>query len=118
MSVLEHLLTSEAPVQDRMFAGHCLLCVYGRLKFGDSQCIEEEPEEDDEYVECGMTMHKTSHLVGRARRVLPVVAPSVGSQAQSGGSPSLRGNPCMANIAIFPISHHERRVEPWKVKYY
>ena len=57
VSVLEHLLTSEAPVQDRMFAGHCLLCVYGRLKFGDSQCIEEEPEEDDEYVECGMTMH-------------------------------------------------------------
>ena len=78
VSVLEHLLTSEAPVQDRMFAGHCLLCVYGRLRFGDSQCIEEEPEEDDEYVECGMTMHKTSHLVGRARRVLPVVAMSVG----------------------------------------
>lgn len=76
-------------MQDRMFAGHCLLCVYGRLKFGDSQCIEEEPEEDDEYVECGMTMHKTSHLVGRARRVLPVVAPSVGVSGTEWGIPEL-----------------------------
>ena len=78
VGILEHLVVSEASNQDRLFAGHCLLCVYGRLRFGDSQCIEEEPEVDDEYVECGMTMHKTSNLAGRARRVLPVVAPAMG----------------------------------------
>ena len=98
---------SEASNQDRLFAGHCLLCVYGRLRFGDSQCIEEEPEVDDEYVECGMTMHKTSNLAGRARRVLPVVAPSVGVTGTEWGkeylslraSEGLRGWP---GLPFFP----------------
>ncbi|CAL1136231.1 unnamed protein product [Cladocopium goreaui] len=67
-----------APLQDRLFAGHCLLCVYGRLRFGDSQGIEEEPKLDGDYIEGGTTIHKTDSLVGRARRILPVVAPSRG----------------------------------------
>lgn len=28
------------PIQDRIFAGHCLVCIYGRLRFGDSQHIQ------------------------------------------------------------------------------
>ena len=79
VSVLESILdNSDAPLHDRVFAGHCLLCLYGRLRFGDSQGIEEEPKLEGEFVECGTTIHKTDSLVGRARRILPVSAPALG----------------------------------------
>ena len=54
------------------------MCVYGRLRFGDSQCIEKEPVIDGEYLEAGTMMHKTDSMVGRARRLLPVAAPAMG----------------------------------------
>ena len=56
-----------------LFAIH--LC---RLRFGDHQNIEEEPAEDDGFIECGLSVHKTENLAGRARRLSLVVAPSVG----------------------------------------
>ena len=68
----------EFPTQDRLFAGHCLLCVYGRLRMGDSQGIENEPQVFGGYLEGGTAIHKTDGPGGRARRVLPVVAPAVG----------------------------------------
>ena len=68
----------EFPMRDRLFAGHCLLCVYGRLRMGDSQGIENEPQVFGGYLEGGTAIHKTDGLRGRARRVLPVVAPAVG----------------------------------------
>ena len=79
VSLLEIVLAGEGfPLQDRVFAGHCLLCVYGRLRFGDSQGIDSEPTVDGGYLEGGTSIHKTDALVGRARRVLPVVAPCQG----------------------------------------
>ena len=77
VEVLEMIVSGDYPMKDRVFAGHCLLCVYGRLRFGDSQHIEEEPVVEEDYLECGLSMHKTIHLAGRARRLLPVVAPTL-----------------------------------------
>ena len=45
---------------------------------GDSQGIENEPQVLRGYLEGGAAIHKTDGLRGRARRVLPVVAPVVG----------------------------------------
>ena len=79
VNVLEAALVNPlTPIHDRVFAGHCLLCIYGRLRFGDSQGIECEPMLEGGYLEGGTTIHKTDSLYGRARRILPVVAPSVG----------------------------------------
>ena len=63
---------------DKVFAGHCLMCIYGRLRFGDSQGVESEPTIDGDYLEAGTSMHKTDSMFGRARRMLPVAAPAVG----------------------------------------
>lgn len=57
------------------------MCVYGRLRYGDSQGIEQEPIIDGEFLEAGTSMHKTDSMVGRARRLLPVAAPAVGLTA-------------------------------------
>ena len=79
VTTLEIVLAEQNfPLQDRIFAGHCLLCIYARLRFGDSQGIEVEPQVEGGYLEGGTSIHKTDSLVGRARRVLPVVAPSEG----------------------------------------
>ena len=83
--ILEHIVCGDHPIREKVFAGHCLLCIYGRLRFGDSQNILEEPEIDGDYVECGLTIHKTMHLAGRARRLLPVVAPTVGVSGEDWG---------------------------------
>ena len=85
VQVLEHVVCGSFPLKDRVFAGHCLLCVYGRLRFGDSQNIEEEPVLEEDFVECGISMHKTVHLAGRSRRLLPVVAPTVGVTGENWG---------------------------------
>ena len=38
VNILERVVCEDTfPVQDRIFAGHCLVCIYGRLRFGDSQ---------------------------------------------------------------------------------
>ena len=120
VGILEHLLVSDASSQDRLFAGQCLLCIYGRLRFGDSQCIEEEPEVDDEYVECGLTMHKTAHLAGRARRVLPVVAPTMGVTGTEWGTAflELRAAEGLTRTPILPISSDGRRMEQSEVEHY
>ena len=34
-----------------------------------ARTIEEEPELEEDFVECGISMHKTVHLAGRARRL-------------------------------------------------
>ena len=86
VQVLEHVVCGSFPLKDRVFAGHCLLCVYGRLRFGDSQNIEEEPVLEEDFVECGISMHKTVHLAGRSRRLLPVVAPTVGVTGEDWGA--------------------------------
>ena len=79
VSVLERVLCGETfPLQDRTFAGHCLVCIYGRLRFGDSQGIQQEPVVDGGYLEGGTSTHKTDSIAGRACRILPVVAPEVG----------------------------------------
>ena len=78
VQILESVVDTAQSLSDRVFAGHCLLCVYGRLRFGDSQGIEAEPYIDGEYLEAGTSMHKTDSLFGRARRLLPVAAPAVG----------------------------------------
>ena len=85
VQVLEHVVCGSFPLKDRVFAGHRLLCVFGRLRFGDSQNIEEEPELEEDFVECGISMHKTVHLAGRSRRLLPVVAPTVGVTGEDWG---------------------------------
>ena len=84
--ILENVVELDGPIQDRVFAAHCLLCIYGRLRFGDHQNIEEEPVVEDEFVEYGLTVHKTNNLAGRARRLLPVVAPSEGVSGLDWGS--------------------------------
>ena len=63
--ILENVVELDGPIQDRVFAAHCLLCIYGRLRFGDHQNIEEEPVVEDEFVEYGLTVHKTNNLAGR-----------------------------------------------------
>ena len=73
-TVVEHGQT----LAEKVFAGLCLMCTYGRLRFGDSQGIESEPVIDGEYLEAGTSMHKTDSMVGRTRRLLPVAAPAVG----------------------------------------
>ena len=79
VSVLERVLCGETfPLQDRTFAGHCLVCIYGRLRFGDSQGIQQEPVVDGGYLEGGTSTHKTDSIAGRACRILPAVAPEVG----------------------------------------
>ena len=73
--ILERVVCEDSfPVQDRIFAGHCLVCIYGRLRFGDSQGIQHEPIVEGGYVEGGTSTHKTDSIAGRACRVLPVVA--------------------------------------------
>ena len=76
--ILENVLEVDGPIQDKIFAAHCLLCIYGRLRFGDHQNIQEEPTLEDGFIECGLSVHKTENLAGRARRILPVVAPTMG----------------------------------------
>ena len=79
VSILERVVCEQAfPLQDRIFAGHCLVCVYGRLRFGDSQGIQHEPQVDGGLVEGGTSTRKTDSIAGRACRILPVVAPEVG----------------------------------------
>ena len=88
---LERVLAGrEFPMQDRLFAGHCLLCIYGRLRMGDSQGIENEPQVFGGYLEGGTAIHKTDGLRGRARRVLPVVAPAVGVTGMAWADESLK----------------------------
>lgn len=44
VNILERLVCEQSfQIQDRIFAGHCLVCIYGRLRFGDSQGIQHEP---------------------------------------------------------------------------
>lgn len=78
VGILETILTQADNLQEKVFAGHCLLCLYGRLRFGDSQNIQEEPQLEEEFLEAGISMHKTDSLHGRARRMLPVAAPAIG----------------------------------------
>ena len=78
VAVLETVLAQGNSLQEKVFAGHCLLCLYGRLRFGDSQHIQEEPRLEEEFLEAGISMHKTDSLHGRARRMLPVAAPAIG----------------------------------------
>lgn len=78
VGILESILTQADNLQEKVFAGHCLLCLYGRLRFGDSQNIQEEPQLEEEFLEAGISMHKTDSLHGRARRMLPVAAPAIG----------------------------------------
>ena len=75
---LEAVVTGDNVEADKVFAGHCLMCIYGRLRFGDSQGVESEPTIDGDYLEAGTSMHKTDSMFGRARRMLPVAAPAVG----------------------------------------
>ena len=66
VSVLERVLCGETfPLQDRIFAGHCLVCIYGRLGFGDSQGIQQDPVVDGGYLEGGTSTHKTDSIAGR-----------------------------------------------------
>ena len=81
--ILETVVETGTNLAERVFAGHCLMCIYGRLRYGDSQGIETEPQVDGEYFEAGTSMHKTDSLVGRARRLLPVAAPAVGVTASA-----------------------------------
>ena len=90
VEILEHIVCGDYSLKDKVFAGHCLLCVYGRLRFGDSQHIEEEPFIEEQYLECGLSMHKTIHLAGRARRLLPVVAPTFGVSGSNWGEAYLK----------------------------
>ena len=79
VNILERVVCEDTfPVQDRIFAGHCLVCIYGRLRFGDSQGIQHEPVVEGGYFEGGTSTHKTDSIAGRACRVLPVVAPELG----------------------------------------
>ena len=78
VAILETVVEHGKMLAEKVFAGHCLMCVYGRLRFGDSQNIEKEPVIDGEYLEAGTTMHKTDSMVGRARRLLPLAAPAMG----------------------------------------
>lgn len=78
VAILETVVEHGKTLAEKVFAGHCLMCVYGRLRFGDSQNIEKEPVIDGEYLEAGTTMHKTDSMVGRARRLLPLAAPAMG----------------------------------------
>lgn len=75
---LEAVVTAGNVEADKVFAGHCLMCIYGRLRFGDSQGVESEPTIDGDYLEAGTSMHKTDSMFGRARRMLPVAALAVG----------------------------------------
>ena len=75
---LETIVEHGQTLAEKVFAGHCLMCTYGRLRFGDSQGIESEPVIDGEYLEAGTSMHKTDSMVGRTRRLLPVSAPAMG----------------------------------------
>ena len=79
VSILERVAREQTfPMQDRVFAGHCLVCIYGRLRFGDSQGIQQEPQVDGGFFEGGTSTHKTDSIAGRACRILPVVAPEIG----------------------------------------
>ena len=79
VSILERVVREQTfPVQDSVFAGHCLVCIYGRLRFGDSQGVQQEPQVDGGFFEGGTSTHKTDSIAGRACRVLPVVAPEIG----------------------------------------
>ena len=88
--ILENVLEVDGPIQDKIFAAHCLLCIYGRLRFGDHQNIQEEPTLEDGFVECGLSVHKTENLAGRARRILPVVAPTMGVSGLDWGNSFLK----------------------------
>ena len=88
--ILENVLEVDGPIQDKIFAAHCLLCIYGRLRFGDHQNIQEEPTLEDGFIECGLSVHKTENLAGRARRILPVVAPSMGVSGLDWGNSFLK----------------------------
>ena len=101
VQILEHVVCGDHPIREKVFAGHCLLCIYGRLRFGDSQNILEEPEIDGDYVECGLTIHKTMHLAGRARRLLPVVAPTIGVSGEDWGKSFLEAR-ASATLKAWP----------------
>ena len=63
VATLENVVSNSAlPIQDRMFAGQCLLCVFSRLR----------------WVLRGWGISAQDRfLVGRARKILPVVGPEV-----------------------------------------
>eukprot|EP00971_Amphidinium_carterae_P215492 4277298-Amphidinium_carterae.1 len=70
---LETMVTlSPVNSQNAVFAGYCLLCVHGCIRYNDGQRLQAEPTVDDLFFEAHTAHRKTSHLRGAARRLLPI----------------------------------------------
>jgi hypothetical protein len=66
------------PADQAVFVGFIVFLVHARLRFGDAQYIDTEPEVVGEFLEAVMPRTKTSGRAGRRKRLLRVAAQAVG----------------------------------------
>ena len=81
VSFMEEFVCSDADPIDRLFIGHCLLCVYTRSRWDDLQHACEPKvdfQDNDGYFELSSLVIKTSTNVAKKTTFLPMVVPLPG----------------------------------------
>ena len=73
------LMDPECWLPDRVMAGHCLFCLFGRLRWRDSiwivSAVIDRGLEGGGYLECGTQTSKTSNTAQKKSSILPIVVP-------------------------------------------
>ena len=79
VSALESILASPAEfLPDRIFAGHCLMCIHGRLRWSDSQAMLainiDQSDDGKGFVEAKSLQSKTATTASLKTTFLPLTA--------------------------------------------
>ena len=86
---LHEILANDVDAWQRLFAGCCLFCAYGRTRWSDAQHVDVFTFDKDPgtgeivYIEAVVQVHKTQNLQGRSPRCLELVAPGKGVVGES-----------------------------------
>ena len=76
---LHDILANDVSAWQRLFAGCCLFCAYGRTRWSDAQHVDvftfdKDPETGEiMYIEAVVQVHKTQNLQGRSPKCLELV---------------------------------------------
>lgn len=88
---LHAILNNDDQMWNRMFAGMCLFCVYGRSRWSDAQhgesvLFDEDEEGEVRFVEVRTACHKTARALALRHMFLPLVSPSTGVTTDNWGA--------------------------------
>ncbi len=107
---LHDILANDREDWNRLFAGMCHFCVYGRSRWSDAQHGEEVIFDEDtegvvRFIEVKTACHKTARALRLRHLFFPLVAPAIGVTTQNWGEEwrKVRIKLKVDNILNFPL---------------